>query len=126
MAKPLGPKSSLIRDAINAHPDKAPKELAEMINASPARKEDRIKVKRAEISQQKQLMKKAGKGPAAKAPARAKAGRRPAAPAAARTKAPAATASPVELLDKVFDLARESGSITALKRLVDRLAEMQG
>jgi hypothetical protein len=124
MAKPLGPKSSLIRDAINAHPDKAPKELAEMINASPARKEDRIKVTPAEISQQKQLMRKAGKGPAA--PAGKKRGQRAAAPAAARTKAPAATASPVELLDKVFDLARESGGITALKRLVDRLAEMRG
>jgi hypothetical protein len=49
-AKPLGDKARLIRDAIHAHPSLGNKELAEMINASDARKEDRIDVKRSDIA----------------------------------------------------------------------------
>ncbi len=129
MAKPLGPKSLLIRDAVNAHPDMGNTELAEMINASPARKEDKLSVKPGEIAQQKQAMKKAGvlpaAAPAAK-PARKKPGRKPGrkpAPAAPRV---AAAASPVDLIDGVFGLARQCGGIGQLKRLVDRIAETQG
>jgi hypothetical protein len=133
MAKPLGPKSLLIRDAINAHPDKSPKELAEMINSSPARKEDRLEVKPAEISQQKQVMKKAGATPATGTgtKGRGKGGRQPAtAGAGTATAAPArpaavAAANPVDLIDKALDLAQQCGSVAALKRLVDRLADMQ-
>src|SRR5262249_36855358 len=58
MAKPLGPKSSLIRDAIKAHPKVGNTELANMINSSPARKEDRIRVEPNDIAKQRQAMKK--------------------------------------------------------------------
>jgi hypothetical protein len=130
MAKPLGPKSLLIRDAIRAHPDKGNKELAEMINASPARKEDKIEVKPGDIAQQKQAMKKSGDAPPAEKPAPAKRGRRggarkrtTATPTPATAAAP--SASPVDLIDKTLDLAAQAGGVAALKRLVDRLADMQ-
>jgi hypothetical protein len=50
---------------------------------------------------------------------------RRAAPAPAIADAPAAQASPVDLIDKVFDRAKEPGGFVALKRLVDRIAEME-
>ena len=43
MSKPLGPKSLLIRDAIKAHPHMGNTELAELINSSDARKDDKIR-----------------------------------------------------------------------------------
>ena len=129
MAKPLGPKSRLIRDAIAAHPSLANKELAEFINSSPARKEDGIEVTPMDVAQQKQAMKKMGFEPAAPAPAK-KRGRPKAINTAAPAPAPApktqkASGSPVDLIDKVFDLAKQSGGVVALKRLVDRIAEME-
>jgi hypothetical protein len=138
MAKPLGPKSKLIRDAIKAHPDMGNTELAELINGSDARREDKARVKAGDIAKQKQALKKAGDLP--KAAAGKGRGRRggkrrgrragggqataapprqppPAAPAAA-------SASPVDLIDRALDLAQQCGGVAALKRLVDRLAEM--
>jgi peptide subunit release factor RF-3 len=41
MAKPLGPKSLLIRQAIIAHPDKGNTELAEMLMDSADRLDDK-------------------------------------------------------------------------------------
>ncbi len=64
MAKPLVPKSLLIRDAIKAHPNKGNKEIAELINDSHDRMDDKIKVTPQDIAQQKQAMKKAGESPA--------------------------------------------------------------
>jgi hypothetical protein len=134
MAKPLGPKSALIRDAIRAHPNVGNTELAEMINKSPARKEDKITVGPADVAQQKQAMKKLG--PAAgqagakngrRKGARRKAGRPRAGTATTAEARPASaspTSRPVDLLDKVFDLATECGGFGALKRLVDRCAEL--
>src|SRR4051794_17552463 len=61
MAKPIGPKTTLIRDAIKAHPDKSNKELAELINNSPARADVKIKVTPNDIAQQKQNLKEAAK-----------------------------------------------------------------
>ena len=60
MAKPIGPKSLLIRQAITAHPDKTPKELAELLNDSHDRMDDKLKFTPNDISQQKQAMKKPG------------------------------------------------------------------
>jgi hypothetical protein len=42
MAKPLGPKTLLIREAIRANPDVKNKALAGLINASDARAQDKI------------------------------------------------------------------------------------
>lgn len=75
MAKPLGPKTILIREAIAAHPDKGNTDLAEMINSSDARKEDKIKVTAQEVASQKQAMKKSAAMPAK--PAAKKASRKP-------------------------------------------------
>ncbi len=134
MAKPLGPKSLLIRQAITAHPDKGNTAIAEMLNDADARMDDKIKVTAQDVAAQKQAMKKAGAtatpapapaAPAAK-PARKKPGRKPGRPAAAPQPAPpAAAASPVDLIDKTLDLAQQAGGVAALKRLVDRLADMQ-
>jgi hypothetical protein len=58
MAKPLGAKSILIREAIKANPKKGNKEIAELLNDAPERKDDKIKVSVADVAQQKQAMKK--------------------------------------------------------------------
>jgi hypothetical protein len=139
MAKPLGDKARLIRDAILAHPNLGNKELAEMINASDARKDDRIKVKPNDIAAQKQALKKVQEAsPAAQEPPSAPkrgrpqgSGRKPAPTPAAEAAIPAVprsvlppppASSPVDLIDKAFTLAQECGGIAQLKRLVDRLA----
>ena len=139
MAKPLGPKSLVIREAIKAHPNKGNKEIAELINDSHDRMDDKIKVTPQDIAQQKQAMKKSGEsGGTAAAPAPA-----PAAPAAGKNKgkggrpknavtaaapaprAAASSSSPVDLIDKTLDLAQQAGGVAALKKLVDRLADMR-
>ena len=136
MAKPLGPKSLLIRDAIKAHPNKGNKEIAELINDSHDRMDDKIKVTPQDIAQQKQAMKKAGGKTAAPTPAakpapagqtKGKGGRSrkatPAAVPAARSAAP--LGNPVDLIDKTLDLAQQAGGVAALKKLVDRLSDMR-
>src|SRR3954447_22763845 len=83
MAKSFGAKTLLIRDALQAHPDKGPKEIADLINASDARKQDRIEIKPIDVSQQKLALKKAAQvepvapESAAVKPARKKPGRKP-------------------------------------------------
>ena len=69
MSKPLGPKSLVIREAIKAHPNKGNKEIAEFINDSHDRMDDKIKVTPQDVAQQKQALKKAGGEAAAPTPA---------------------------------------------------------
>jgi hypothetical protein len=138
MAKPLGPKSLLIREAIQAHPDKGNTELAELIGSSDARREDKIKVTANDVAQQRQAMKKAGAAVPVRATSGgakkggAKGGRRRAGaqavtgPAAQPRPTAAPAASPVDLIDKAFALAEECGGLEQLKKLVDRLTEAQG
>ena len=57
MAKPLGPKSRLIRAAIGANPDQGNTELADMLNGAADRKTDKIKVTANDIAQQRQALK---------------------------------------------------------------------
>src|SRR5690349_7458374 len=116
MAKPLGPKSLLIRKAIEALPDKGNTEHAALLSAAPERKTDKIKVTAQDVAAQKQAMKKLGiakasgaaavPAPAAKLagngrrkPGR-KSGRNAAAtaPAAAPRPTAAAYGSPVDLI----------------------------
>jgi len=137
MAKPLGPKSRLIREAISANPSKGNTELAEMLNGAAGRKIDKIKVTANDVAQQRLALKHlrattpAPAQPASKSAAngRKKPGRKPglqaAAPAAAKP-ASSAQASPIDLIDRTLDLAHQCGGVAALKRLVDRIAEMQG
>jgi hypothetical protein len=60
MAKPLGPKSLLIREAIKNNPDLGNTEIAQLLNGSEDRKKDKIEVKPDDVAQQKQAMKKLG------------------------------------------------------------------
>ena len=116
------------------HPDKGNTALAELLNDSADRMDDKIKVTANDVAAQKQAMKKTGAAqhqesqranPHARSPA-ANRGRTAAAPAAARPAAPAATsASPVDLIDKTLDLASQAGGVGELKKLVDRLADMR-
>ena len=128
MAKPLGPKSTLIRQAITGHPKMGNKEIAEMLMDSKDRKDDKIKVTPQDVAQQRQQMKKAGQltagqrkggAPDRQATASTPAPSRPSAP-------PAISSSPVDVIDKTLDLAQQCGGIAALKKLVDRLATMGG
>ncbi|HYT94323.1 MAG TPA: hypothetical protein VEL76_36750 [Gemmataceae bacterium] len=133
MAKPLGPKSVLIRDAIKANPDKGNTAIAELLNDAEERMDDKIKVTATDVATQRQALKKAGEAApvaaAAKKPAGKKKGGRPrrtaAQPQAAATPQSATQTGPVDLIDKTLDLAAQAGGVAALKRLVDRLADMQ-
>jgi hypothetical protein len=60
MAKPLGPKSRLIREALGTHPDTGNTELAELINDADERMDDKIKVTAQDVAAQRQAMKKPG------------------------------------------------------------------
>lgn len=128
MAKPLGPKSLLIRDAIKAHPHMGNTELAELINSSDARKEDRIEVKANDIAQQKQAMKKAGES----APADTgkgggtKRGRKPAASAATASTAPNPAKKPAAA--QAASTSSQGGvadHVEAIKKAVDQLGADQ-
>jgi hypothetical protein len=119
MAKPIGPKSQLIRQALRDHPDKANKELAQMLNAAPERKADKIKVHAGDVAMQKQAMKRLDSArPKAKRGRRAGKVARPGTAMAGR----GAQASPVDVIDKTFALAEECGGFEKLKSLVDRLS----
>jgi hypothetical protein len=103
------------------------------------RREDKIRAKAGDIAKQKQALKKAGDLPRAAAGKgrgrrggkrggrRAVGGQAAAAPAAQPRPATSAavSASPVDLIDRALDLAQQCGGVAALKRLVDRLADMQ-
>jgi hypothetical protein len=149
MAKPIGPKTALIREAITANPGIQNKPLAELINSSDARKEDGIKVTPFEIAEQRQRMKKVGAAiPASVAssalatsettangkkrgrPKGSGAGKKTAfvekrAATGAERKGMGAKGGPVELIDRLFELAEDAGGLGALKRLVDRLAPLE-
>jgi hypothetical protein len=134
MAKPLGAKSLLIRDAIKANPDLGNKAIAEKLMDSADRRDDKIKVTPQDIAQQKQAM-KSGKAtpPAPKAATPTAALATAAAPAkrgrpkgkggrpkkTAATVAPSAatkaSTSPVDLIDMAFALADECGGLSALR-----------
>src|SRR4051794_35991549 len=58
MAKPLGPKSMLIRDAIKSNPGLGNTEIAQLINGSDDRSADGIEVQPNDVAAQKQAMKK--------------------------------------------------------------------
>src|SRR5437899_3132260 len=136
MAKPLGPKSKLIREAISANPGKGNTELAEMLNGAAERKTDKIKVTANDVAQQRQAVKNLGGAKPAAATASAKPGvngrkkpdrkpgKKPAAPATVRTASASAQASPIDLIDRTLELAGQCGGVGALKRLVDKIAEM--
>jgi hypothetical protein len=121
MAKPLSPKSQLIREALKANPKLGNADLAKLINSSDARKQDKIKVTATDVGNQKQALKAmnatAKKKAKAHKPATSMAANKPQA-AQASTKA----ANPVELIDRVFDLAGQCGGLAQLKRLVDRIS----
>ncbi len=121
MAKPLGPKSSMIREAIKANPKKGNKEIAELLNDAPERMDDKIKVSAGDVAQQKQALKK-GK-PVAAAPAsnkatgngRKKRGRKP---SRKKAEAPAATPAGSDKGDVLEHMA-------AIKRAVKQLGAAQ-
>jgi hypothetical protein len=123
MAKTLGPKSRLIRQAISDNPETGNTELARMLSAAKERKDDKIKLTPQDVAQQRQVMKKAGQLTATGK----KRGRPRGATQAAKQPgaSAAAAASPVDLIDKTIDLAQQCGGVAALKKLVDRLADMR-
>src|SRR5438876_5154145 len=102
MAKPLSPKSQLIRETIAAHPRLGNTQLAELINGSDDRKTDKIQVTATDVSNQKQALKALnGKAKKKKAPKAQKAASKAAGTPQA---APVRAASPVDLVERVFDL----------------------
>jgi hypothetical protein len=128
MAKPLSPKSKLIREAINANPNVGNTKLAELINGSDDRKQDKIKISAGDVNQQRQAL-KALNGKPKKKPKPHKAATSKAAnqPEVAQVRSSSRTpASPVELIDRVFDLAQACGGFAVLKRMVDRIAAVEG
>jgi hypothetical protein len=130
MAKPLGPKSLRIREAIAQNPDLGNTELAQFITGSDKARAEKIEVKAQDIAQQKQAMKKAGGGSAATpvpTPAAGKPvgnGRRTGGrkrQAAVRPQAAQAAADPLEAARQVKELCDRYGAET-----VKGLAELFG
>ena len=131
MAKTLGPKSILIRQALKDHPDKTNKELAEFLTADAARRTDKITVTAQDVAAQKQALKVAGTMPKGK-PGRKKGGskatvvgsstRSVVAPPGVTPKATNAVA----VVGRVLEIAKECGGIKQLKQLVDQLAGIKG
>src|SRR5258707_11766702 len=81
MAKPRGPKSIQIRNAIAANPDMGNTGIAEMLNDAPERMDDKIKVSAQDVASQRQAMRKSGgSDQAAKKPAGQGGGRQSATP----------------------------------------------
>src|SRR5262249_3751914 len=146
MPKPLGEKSRVIREAIHANPDLGNKELAELLNSSAEREKDRLKVSPTDVARQKLVLKQAGQSAGEKEPQPAgakqsepKARRRRPAQRRRKGQAPEVAAAaarevsangpdrgttpppakPLELIDRLFDLAKECGGFEGLKRLVD-------
>jgi hypothetical protein len=126
MAKPLSPKSKLIREALKANPKLGNTELADLINSSDARREDKIKVTATEVGSQRQALKELNGKAKEKAKSQkltSKVANKPQAAQAKTANATTKAASPVDLIDRVFDLAEQCGGVAELKRLVDRIAE---
>jgi hypothetical protein len=71
MAKPLGEKSRIIREAIKKHPNRGNTELATFLNDAQDRLDDKFEFKAAEVAQQKIALKKVADRPAATQPATA-------------------------------------------------------
>jgi hypothetical protein len=117
MAKPLGPKSLLIREAIKNNPHLGNTGLADLINRSDTAQKDKIKVTANDIAQQKQAMKKLGElAPAKKAAGK---GGRKAAPKPTVSKAQVtipskahAGSDPVEAAKQVKELVDRYGAET--------------
>src|SRR4051795_5393275 len=122
MAKPLSPKSQLIREAIKANPKLGNAELAKLINSSDARKEDKIKVTATDVGNQKQALKAmnatAKKKAKAHKPATDVAANKPQAARVHSTNGATKAVNPVDLVERVFDLAERCGGLRELKRLV--------
>lgn len=70
MAKPLGEKSKLIREAITAHPRKNSKAIADLLNKAPERANDKIRVSATDVTLQRKAMSKGSNGKAAGKPGR--------------------------------------------------------
>jgi hypothetical protein len=126
MAKPLGAKSLLIREAIMAHPKMGNTRIAATLNGHEARKTDKFEFKAQDVAQQKVAMKKAAGGTTRRR--KRKSAVKPA-PAAATATRKATTShehkNPIVLVERVFALARDCGGMGALKDLVVLLAEQR-
>ena len=115
MAKPLGAKSLLIREAINKHPDKGNTAIAELLNDSADRMDDKLKITANDVAAQKQALKKAGDA----APAQPEKAPRKAAnkPAVAVT-----SASPRKPSPSAAATHSVAGHVEAIKKAVEELA----
>ncbi len=130
-------KSQVIRDAIAENPGLSTAELVELLNDSTDRMDDKLVFTEADVASVRKSLRR--RGPAREAseraapepvaetppPQRDAPARKQPKPRQAPTPAAASAASPVELIDKVFDLAKECGGFEQLKRLVDRIAEIR-
>jgi hypothetical protein len=125
MAKPLGEKSRIIRDAITANPKLGNTKVAALLNGHDDRKKDKLEFKAQDVAQQKVALKKAAGGPTRR---KRKAAVKPV-PAAATATLKATTSqehkNPVALVERVFALARDCGGMGALKDLVVLLADQR-
>jgi hypothetical protein len=126
MAKPLGPKSLLIREAIKNNPDLGNTALAELINRSDTAQKDKIKVTGNDIAQQRQALKKLGEAAPAKKGAGKKGGKAAPKAAASQPSAPMPTSNqagpnPLEVARQVKELVDRYGAET-----VKGLAELFG
>ena len=126
MAKPLSPKSQLIREAIAAHPKLGNTQLAELINGAEGRKTDKIQVNATDVSNQapavlRRSTARRRRRRSAQGTEGGEQGRRSPAGRPSQGRQPRRSRRV-----RVFDLAERCGGFGQLKRLVDRIAESKG
>src|SRR5262245_43000234 len=116
MAKPLGEKSRIIREAITANPKLGNTKVAALLNGHDDRKKDKLEFKAQDVAQQKVAMKKAAGVPARRRKRKATVKPAPSG-ATAALKVPTAyeQQNPAALVERVFALARDCGGMGALK-----------
>lgn len=132
MAKPLSPKSVIIRKMIAAHPDLSSSEIAQLCNADPERHHDKIEVTTIDVTiQRNALKKKEEKESEDESEAKTEQVRsflqdEPRAVARLVSDSPARSSllDPLDVLDAIEDLKRVAqrlGGYDQVRRIIDRL-----
>jgi hypothetical protein len=123
----------VIRDALAESPGLRTADLVEALNDHTDRLDDKLSFSEGDVLAVRKTMKKSRQAPTI-SPATPEAVPEPPAPVEVappkqtkprRIESETSATSPVDLIDKVFDLAKECGGIDQLKRLVDRIAEIR-
>lgn len=121
MAKPLSPKSIVIRRMLAAHPDLSSGEIARLCNAEPERESDFIEVSSTDVTIQRNALAKRKEDTEDDEPREPLRSVAPSVPSPARS----SLLDPLDVLDAIEDLKRVAqrlGGYDQVRRIIDRLS----